>query len=403
MHPAESLAWHRQAAEWSGDSPIAHAELALEFTRPEDCEHAVDSWSKVDAAGMLEGYFPAVFAYCQLKLGHDREAFALMERAEYGHPGQFEGLLEEIWGERPALARHGDLLAAFRAGKPDEAEALLAAAHELSEYSGQRQQALLEIAKAADAAGSTSADLRDLSCLRPVYEGGLANARERERADDDYSAYDPDKLDAQAAEAALRWRKGLDACGLVLSGHRLPASESLARGLLEAAVDLKLATPQELLAAHGPALKARAESASGDFAALDVLAALQMLAQDKAGVAASDQLGWERYGNARFAASRVLGQLIADGKVTEATKAMLVRAAAQFPDDAQVGALVIKYGGLEGEARKQALRRQVLAEFHGPTEQMLMHSGKSAKLVVMAMNEYRRMVEAVAPAPAQAD
>lgn len=389
-HPAESLAWHEQAAQWRGDAGPVNLELALHYTRHEQCDKAGQAWRKAERAGAMEGYFPAVAAYCQFKLGNDAAAFALFEKAQFGAPGRFEGLLEEIWGPRPALVRHAEGLAAYRAGRPTDIEALI----NLAFLEG--SAAMLELTKAAEADAAAPPSLKQLACLLPAIA-----AREvlLERAvNGEQPSYGPEWDAAEAGMADLS-RKTLGQCGLALPGQPLPDSLALARNVLHWVDQQSLATQAELLAAHGPALAALANSAEGNFEALDLLAALQMGANDRTAVAQSDELGWQRYRSARFAASRILGEVLKDNADPEAVSALARRAWSDFPDDALVLWLVLEKGGLTGDDRRRALRSQILAEFHGPTGEYVMHPGKSAIRLVQAVQAYRQLPP---PAPAAA-
>lgn len=392
LHPAESLAWHEQAAQWRGDAGPVNLELALHYTRHEQCDKAGQAWRKAERAGAMEGHFPAVAAYCQFKLGNDAAAFALFEQAEFGAPGRFEGLLEELWGPRPALVRHAEGLAAYRAGRPTDIEALINASF------AQGSDALLELIKAAKADAAAPQSLQQLACLQPAiaaYEVLMERAVSGEQP-----SYGPE-WDAAEAEVADLWRKTLGQCGLALPGEPLPASLALARNVLHRIDQQSLATQAELLAAHGPALTALANSAEGSFEALDLLAALQMGAKDRDAVAQSDELGWQRYRSARFAASRILGETLKDDADPEAVAALARRAWSDFPDDALVLWLVLEKGGLAGDDRRRALRSQILAEYHSPTGEYLMHPGKSAIRLLQAVQAYRQLRPAAAPAAAR--
>lgn len=384
MHPAESFAWHQQAAQWRGDAGPVNLELALHYTRREECEQAADAWRKVEKAGAFEGYFPAVAAYCQFKLGNDAAAIALFERAEFGAPGRFEGLLEEIWGPRPALVRHAEGLAAFRAGQDTDIEALINVS--FAEGDG----ALLELIKASKQVAAAPESLRLLACLEPAI---AARGKHIEKyGSGELPAYGQ-AWDADEAAVAEGWREALTKCGTVLPGQPLPASMALARNLIYLATQASLATQAQMLAAHGQALAQRANSSEGDFEALDTLAALQMGANDRAAVMQSDELGWQRYRSARYASSRVLGEVLKEGADPAAVAALARRAWNDFPDDALVLWLVLEKGGLTGDDRRRALRSQILAEFHGPTGEYLMHSGKSAIRLLQAVQAYRQVVE----------
>lgn len=388
IHPEASLAWHQQALAWSGGNSASQLEMALQHTRREDCPAAIKAWDHVDAAGELKGHMPVVAAYCHFKLGDYNRAYALLEKAQIRHAGRLEGLLDEIWGARPALVRHAEGVAALRAGGRPDADVLLDATVSLGTQKGERYRGLLAV---VDAAGAQppAGDLADLRCLRSV----LADDATMAKHDDGYSPEPPERRLARAK----RWKRALDRCSLVLGEGRLPAGKALSGLLLRISLSLDLIDARRALAQHGPALQARAQSEAGDFAALEVLAALQAMSGDRTGLAASDELGWKRYRSARFAASRVIGLLPDTGK-PDVAMANAARAAwVDFPEDSQVLWMVLDFGGLEGADRERALRSQVLAEFHGVTAYSELHASKSAARLVKALGEYRALV---LPAPA---
>lgn len=392
LHPAESFAWHRQALDWGGDSAAVQLELALHYTRQENCTEALAAWRRVDELAELAGYFPAVAAYCHLKLGQDREAFAMFDRTKFGHAGKFEGLLEEIWGERPTIASHADALAAFKRGQSKDSNELLEYASALTGYDGQRARALTAILAVDSALAKSDPALQDLGCLRPWIADDLRRGEAYRKREESYDYPNEEDRKADRQGRAVVLAKALRDCGLMLEQGRLPASDGLVRVLLADIIQFEIASARDMLDRHGPGLKLRAESIAGDLEALALLAALQLRAVDRAGLAESDRYGWERYRDVRFAASRVAG-LIGDSAEARASAAEESRRAwKEFPDNAYVLKLVLQLGELKGEERKRALRSQVLAEFHGPTEESALHASKSARALVRALIEYRKLV-----------
>lgn len=383
MHPELSLRWHEQALAWSGGNAHSQLEMALQHMRHDRCTEASAAWDAVDAAGFLEGHLSALAAYCHFKQGDYPRAYALLEKSGGSRHGALERVLEEIWGPRPALARHADGVAALRRGEPVEPESLLSATVAIETAQGMRYRGLLAV---VEAAGSEPAagDYADLACLRPALEA------ERDEAADD-PGYLPEPAERKG-RLAKAWKRAFDECGLVLPGQRLASGRSLNGLLLQRAIALGLIDAPAALAAHGEALQARATAGEGDLAALEILASLQMLAEDREGLARSDELGWRRFGNARFAASRVIGLLTAAGGPDETVAEAARQAWADFPEDAHVLWLVLDYGQLEGEQRKRALRSQVLAEYRGPTVFDELHVRRSGARLVKALVEYRPLV-----------
>ncbi len=399
-HPDESLAWHRQALEWSEGDVLARLEMALQYTRHEDCARAAVEWQAVDDAGMLKGVMPAIAAYCQFRLGKYDAVYTLLRRTSTGGhgPRNIEGVLGELWGPRPVLQRHADGLAALKAGERIDADELLAAT--LAMGGDDQATGLLAIIAAtpADATG----DLADLRCLRPAIEGDLA-AYTRED-DDTTPSGDTAATDAAMTAAGTRkdrWATAMRDCDLLLDGGRLPAGQSLAGWLLGRAWDLELMDIKASLATFGESLWARAQSDAGGLHALNVLAALQVRAGDADGLRRSDELGWKRYRQANFAASRLAGAALAD-KPDPAAAATIARAAlADFPDDVNVLWLALEFGQLDPATRRRALMAQVVAEYHAPSATHPFNAtGRSAQRLWKALHALQPML---APKPLSED
>ncbi len=411
MHPEASLAWHERAYQDSGKRSLALLELGLHYTRHDQCERALEVWKVQQEAGHYGGYFPALGAYCHLRLGHDTEAVAELRRAEFGSHGgmAFARILEELWGERPVLARYADAFAAYRQTRPGATlESVIKEAGVLPVSSGQRYDALLRVtAFAAPHEPTNSPELRELDCLRPLFEAELSDSRradergevrlalmEKAEAAGDYdqitrlrdrgrteNALDPDV-------AMKRWNQALARCALMVDDHPLPVSSQLMRMLVVEQQTRGIVKPAEQLARYGTALWARAESDGGDPTALEVLASLQSAAEDKVGLRRSDELGWHRYHMQKFAASRVLGEFLSAGRGSAEALKLLDAALADFPDEPVLLELAIREKGLEGESRKALLRRILLVYHKIPTPQSELHFGPSSSHVIGAWLAY---------------
>ena len=392
-NPAESLQWHQQAYALSGQSNDVLLELAYHYTRRDECTQAVDAWAVLDRAGKVGTYMPMLAGYCYLKLGRDADAFRMFDRAEVGgHDGRFEHVLGELWGPRPAMIRFADHLSALKAsGDADAfAQALLLA---FGMEGHERGLALSSLAEAAAPhAAGLQAGAADLGCLRPVFAIEMKDTSARDYLDPpDGADYFEIEAKYEKARAALKdaWVKQLDACGLVTSGHPLPANSALARVLVAWADSEKIATPEDLLARHGKDLDVRARSQDGDLQALELLAALQARTTSP-DLAASDELGWTRYRQANFAASRVIGLLLRDKAPTPETLAMLERAHQDFPDDANLLQFWLQYGKPTPEQARAGWRTLALLQFRKPTGRSLFGDGPSASTLFMALGEYRK-------------
>lgn len=390
-HPAESLAWHQQAYALSRQNDHVLLELAYHHTRRGECTQAVDAWARLDAAGMVGTYMPMLAGYCHLVLGQDAQAFAMFERARIGHSGRFEHVLGELWGPAPAPVRFARHVTALRAGGEPTVffEALELAITMDGRHRGLAMATLLDGARPhADRLGSAVADL---DCLRPAFEREAGEPVERTPAEDDLAAtLEADRRAEQAREArTAAWAAQLRTCRLLLDAHPLPSDSRLAWLLASDVLTRRIATAEALLARHGRTLDARARSAQGDLPALRLLAALQVRAKDAAGLAASDELGWTRYREPRFAASRVIGELVRDEGPTPEGMALLTRARADFPDDAYILEYWLRLGQPTPEQARAGWRELALRQFRAPTGQSLFQFGPSASTLMLALRKYR--------------
>ena len=376
QQPDESFRLHQRAYELSRNGDFALLELAYDYTRRDECPKAVDAWERVDKAGLFGTYMPLLAAYCHLKLGDDAKAFAMMDRSKSRY-GQLEQTLEDLWSE-PVLRVHAQNLGRFKAAG---ASADLDAALENSVRFGigrDRGRALRAIANAARdrSAGDVSTQL---ACLLPALE-------------QEASLPPGAKAGSDAGKDAVRdvWKQRMDACGLAIDGHPLPGNAALARVLVVSAIELDIASARDLVTAHSRALDERARSKAGDIAALRLLAALQARVADPA-LQQTDELGWSRYADAEFAASRVNGLFGPDATPTPDDLARLNRAHRQFPDDATILHLWLRHGNPSKDEARDGWRKLALLEFHEPNLQRdNVHLQLTAFTLYEALREYRK-------------
>src|SRR5262249_44271449 len=129
---------------------------------------------------------------------------------------------------------------------------------------------------------------------------------------------------------------------------------------------LKIAPYRELLDRHGKELDARARSAAGDLAALETLAFLQVKNRETAALQASDELGWRRYRAAKFAQSRVVGQLFADDEAAKVRgRALLKEALSDLPGASWFHRISFEQQQVAPQERERALIAWILAEYEG--------------------------------------
>jgi tetratricopeptide (TPR) repeat protein len=129
---------------------------------------------------------------------------------------------------------------------------------------------------------------------------------------------------------------------LIGDSGQLPKSSLVAQELAELVVGKKIETAAQLLQRHQAALEGRAKSTDGDADALNLLCFLCEASKD-ARLAEFDKYGWDRYGEARFAASYLIGQSAA--KNFTADDAGLQRALKQFPENSLLAELQLRAAG----------------------------------------------------------
>lgn len=382
MHPAESFKWHMQAYELSGHDNRVLRELAYDYTRREECEKAVEAWTKLDRAGMVGSYMPMLAGYCYLKLGKDRQAFSMFDRAKLlRSDAKFEDTLAELWGPPPPIREHADRLRAFKeSGAIGDLQEGMRSTLRFSINTRFRGVALLAYADAAKSVvgklGNTTAQLE---CLRPAFE------KEAEASEGRYG-------DTEDHDAAVRevWKQRMDACGLLINGHSLPEDSVFVRLLVVSAIAMEIASAEDLLHAHGKTLSERANAQAGDIEALRILAALQEQAKDP-GLRETDELGWSRYGDAEFALSRVAKLLPEDGAPSPEALALLDRAHRQFPEDQRILNLWLRYGNPPADIARAGWRQLALMEFRKPSlKRDPIHITLHAMTLYVALDKYRK-------------
>lgn len=390
MYPAESFAWHQRAYDLSEGDHSALFELALHYTRHGQCDRSVEAWETLDKAGLLHSHMPMLAGYCYLQLGEDARAFAMFDRAQVRH-GRFEKLLEALWGRPHVLVEHAQRLAAFNAdGDPADLDAALANAIRF-DADGDRGQALLAITDAAVRRQHATL-ATPLACLRPTFEleasrlGISASQSESRRNVAEFLA----SLETRKTTPDA-WRAQLAACRMLIEGHPLPENSVLMKFLVTRALNMQIASPEELLGAHGAILMQRARSGQRDLGALEVLAALQERASDPA-LADTDMLGWDTYGLPAFAMSRVASEIKA-GTLSATGKVLLARAYAQFPHDARILHAWLQHGNPDENAAREGWRELAFVQFHAPSMEMDdLHLQPVPRTLYVALQAYRDAV-----------
>lgn len=393
MHPADSRALHEEALAESKGSDKVLLEMALHHTRANECDAALADWKALRGNAGIPGHMALIEAYCHLRKGDDAAAVEAFDRARLQGrhaSGTYVGLVDELWGAPPAIAVYADQMGLYRRGAPGASlDAVIQAAAEVDDFE-MRWEALQRVADAAAVReGAQSPRAAELACLRPWFAD--EEARAAKAASDDALFAPEDTGYSQRQKAAFT------RCKVLVAGQALPVNLGLARAGLHWMISGG-ADPKALLAQHGPALKARAEASPGEPLALEVLAALQSKARDLPGVAASDELGWRRYGLPKFAESRVLGLFVDDVERDKApsasTLALLDEARKQFPDSALLMWLDVMTERATGDARRVLVRQWLLAEHRTPSEVDPMHFTPSNRRLMDAWRVWRTLQNA---------
>ncbi len=406
IFPEDSYRWMKIAEQKSDQHPLVMLELAMHYMRQEDCVHANQAWAIVEKSGDLKDYLRYLAAYCHIKTGDDAKAMKLLENPT-GSTRNLGNTLGEIWDEPYLLARLSkkyQLLETL-----DNAQLQQFISQLMLNASNKATHPMLKAALSRLKKTSPDDDLfsQQAQCLSPWF-------LTPEESSDDLYYQMAEKTNTQGSGKLGEIRKkkadglkaALDKCGLLTGKGGLPKDNDIARQLLQKMIDLELDTPKQLLLRFGPDLKSRANSAAGDLGALEILAALQVRAEDKAGLAESDELGWKRYHSARFAKSRVVGAMLAlqpsttDANKTEllkldaASSALLTQAATEFPNEAMLLNLQLKYQTLDRQQRLDVLRRLVTAEYHldagAPRD---IHFSRSAYDLMAALLAYQKLLQ----------
>lgn len=343
MAPDASLRLHRSADALQPEQPEILFELALHYTRKDDCGAALPLWTRLRASPIgIADTATYVAAYCYLALGDLRGAAAIVRdsNVDSRHVGA-EKMSYEVFGGPSELSRFDQDYRQASRGDRVALERLLARSFDWhGDWWNAAPQASAQDAAIALARAQWSPQQRERQewdCLWP-------KLRDREQG----LGYDD-----------------LERCRVIVGNHPYPASSALGRVTLGRAAARATQPPDfaALLARHGDTLRERARSESGDLEALRVLAYLQQNAADAAGLAQSDELGWKRYRDERFALSRIRHAEPAPDTVPDpAYRAMLAQAAQDFPHAPLYPMLEAVYRAGDGDLPAADVARILQAE-----------------------------------------
>ena len=340
--PDRALELHEAAAGLEPDAGEVQLELGYDYQRRGQCDRAAAAWSHADRLGTLKSPATGLAAYCSFKLGRLDEALALWQRVEWrSHHTGLDVVIHAVFGGPAALRTHALLMARARAGDERAQRELVwnALDWRIDWWNAEPDpDALAAVASLlSDLQGKDSATTRQFECARRM-------------------------LAAETAEA----RTTLESCRLLVAPHPYPVSSEIAKSLVHRGVAVGVLDVSTLLTRFGAELATRAQSASGDKSALEVLGYLQARTQDEAGLAQSNELGWRRYRIPEFATSRVALLLLSEDAAAKAQgKTLLEQALRDFPDESRLLRYDFVLNQPQGPDREAALVRLILAEYHG--------------------------------------
>lgn len=336
--PRISYALHKQAAEKLPDEPMAQLEWAMEQHRAGEYAGAIESYEKF--LKVQPQFAPALgmVAECYIRTGKIREAADAWMRSESGN-GSIEEL--ESWVCEVHTHAQPDQ---ERAGYYTKAQADdIAAAEKLVALDcnfpvdwwndGPRREYLskdLEVLKAAK--------FKDSSRLAAV----ICAARCGELIVD------------EGGNAKELLRSG----GFFFDDHAtLPDNGKLLSTMLAAALSGNAITKEQARDQFGQRILDKAK-ATGDPDLFNAAANLYV-GTDR--LAEIDQLGWDATGQARFAASLLVGLMAHDKLKLDDPR--LIKASAQFPENSEIAKIVVALTHQEGKPMEPVLVNAIKAEY----------------------------------------
>lgn len=330
---------HIAALKLLPEEPTVLIEMALEYTRRDQCVEANALFDKLDDSTGLKSPLSAVAAYCLFKTGKIAEGKKLWQRSDVIRQHiAVEKLLHSVFGDVPFPAHNADYLAASKGDRAAFDRLLHRAYSWPFDWWNNRRHAI-----AAEAA---------FELMTKVLP-----------ANDPFAA----GWNCMRAELDSGTRKlGLDAlskCKLLVGDHPFPGSSGLGKLLLGSLLSGSPEMAPALLEKHRSELTKRANSAAGDLFALECLAALQANARDAPGLAVSDELGWTRYGKVEFALSRLSGLATQQPISEPELLAAIDRARQDFPSDPRVLEIIAGILPADDPKKEAATVALILAEF----------------------------------------
>ena len=395
IFPDDSFRWMKIAEEKSRQHPLVMLELAMHYMRQEKCSEANQAWSIIEKTGDLKDHLRYLAAYCHIKTGNDAEAIKFLKNPT-GSLRKLGDTLGEIWDPSYPLARFSKQY------------------QQVNQLNGIALEKFISEMMVGSADNATHSMLKNalLQLEKKAAKDDVFNHQAQCMSKwfllpEENDAYQYGKNEEIRRKKSSELKTMLPQCRLLVEKGSMPKDNDIARLLLQRMIDLELATPKQLLLRFESELKARANSTNGDLGALEILAALQVRAEDRKGLAESDELGWKRYRSSRFASSRVVGVIIAlePDKSNSSqekmhtldanTSAMLTQAVSDFPNEVLLLSLQLKHQTLDKKQRLDALRHLVIGEYHlSPNAPRDIHFRRPALDLLAATREYEKAVAA---------
>ncbi|MFT3736810.1 MAG: hypothetical protein QM776_17665 [Rhodocyclaceae bacterium] len=348
VSPVAATPFHQAALKLAPTEGVLHLELAYDYQRAGDCNRAIPEWQAADKLRALGGPATAIAAYCFFRVGRIDEALALWDRIQWpANRIALDFALAEMAMGTQALDTHIQALAKARRGDDKAFNTLIGNALDWKRdwWNSSESREAFDVVRAL---------------AKELKPADLQLARELDCANEVIAA----KNSAAVPDILRRYR-------FVIEGGELPKNSEVAKYLFSRISYLDAFPKQELLDRHRATLDARARSAEGDIAALEILAFLQVSVRDKAGLKASDELGWRRYHVAKFAVSRVLGSYGNDDGWKSGGEALLAEALNEFPEQAELHKLRYEKFPPPVAERQQYLMQWLFAEYAGVTRNIV--------------------------------
>ncbi len=341
VDPERSFSHHAAAFAELPSEPGVVLEMAYQHHRRGDCTKAMPHYAKLASIGWLSPERHALLAHCQLELGHPEDALASWQAA--GFPERraaIDQVIHQVFGDLAPLARHDALVQRVLARDEGAVGELLQNALEWRQdwwNAAPNMQAFTAAVAAVERGfGADHAIAREVRLLEKSLE-----------------------LEGTPAFGELLREEGL----LLGDEGRLPTSSWVAKEWIHDALKAELLSYADL-ERHMPELGRRARSGE-DLAALDIVARVLTETGRKPQLAEFDRLGWETYGEERFALSYLAGRKDEVGGSLDHDDRFLLEARDDFPRTPRIARIALVLATRAGQDTTEDVVRLIDAEYHG--------------------------------------